>query len=220
PLRKIHAFSDRLHGELVSQLSSTQEMMFQRIKSASSRMRQLIEDLLAYSQVSRKPQAFSPVDLNSVVEDALQNLEESIRASEARVHVSNLPVIRGDERQLQQLFQNLIGNAVKYRKPDVAPAVTISCYIEESTTSQLEPPADATGIRYYRIEVADNGIGFEQAYAEKIFEVFHRLHSRFEYEGTGIGLAIVQRVVHNHEGYIKAVGKPGEGATFTVWLPE
>jgi signal transduction histidine kinase len=219
PLRKIHTFSDRLRHELSAQLNSVQQMLFERIESAAQRMRTLIDDLLAYAQVSRRFGDFKTMHLNSVIEAALQDLETSINETGAVITADNLATIRGDERQLRQMFQNLIGNAIKYRKPDVAPRITITCSIVEGNNTENLEFSGEHNREFYEIKVADNGIGFEQQYAESIFEVFHRLHGRSEYEGTGIGLAIVQRVVQNHGGYITAEGTPGIGATFRVMLP-
>ena len=216
PLRKIHTFADKLRLELSDHLTSTQRMMFSRMENAALRMRQLIDDLLSYSQVSRARSEFKAVALNKTLEAVLHDLETRIQETGATINITNLPAIKGDERQLRQLFQNLLGNALKYRKPDVQPLIDVRCSLvkeNEKSESALEE-ADV-----YMIEVSDNGIGFAPEHAESIFEIFHRLHGRAEYEGTGIGLAIVQRVVQNHHGKIRAEGKPGEGAVFRVYLP-
>lgn len=219
PLRKIHTFSDRLKQDLSESLNSNQQRMFERIENATQRMRQLIDDLLAYSNVSQKQRTFEPVDLKTVVKEVVNDLETSIEEKGAAINITELPVVNGDMRQLRQLFQNLISNALKYSRPDVAPQVTIS--------SQQVNGVECKGFfaytkpeqLFYLIEVKDNGIGFDQQDAQKIFQVFQRLHGRMEYEGTGIGLAIAQKVVTNHQGHICAEGETGKGATFKVYLP-
>lgn len=219
PLRKIHTFSDRLRHELSAQLNSVQQMMFERIESATQRMRNLIDDLLDYSQVSRRQTELEQIDLNTIMKAALHDLEAGIAESGALIRADNLPVIKGDERQMRQLLQNLIGNAVKYRKLGISPQVKITCNKVQGKDTGIAALAKQEDNDFYEIKVSDNGIGFQQEYADSIFQVFHRLHSRSEYEGTGIGLAIVQRVVQNHNGYITAEGEPGVGATFRVLLP-
>jgi len=219
PLRKIYTFSDRLKQDLEPQLNSSQKMMFSRIESATQRMRTLIDDLLSYSQVSAMPEAYEPVSLTEVVQQVLTDLEAAIAETNATINVSAMPQLKGDERQLRQMFQNLIGNAIKYRKKNEPPVIDINCRKAERTDAAYATLPEGKKEAYYLIEIKDNGIGFEQAYAEKIFQVFQRLHGRTEYEGTGVGLAIVQKVVANHKGYISAQSNPGEGATFSVLLP-
>jgi signal transduction histidine kinase len=219
PLRKIRTFSDRLKRELEPTLSEDNKRIFERMESAAIRMKSLITDLLAYSQVSKSPDVLEQVNLNDIIRNVLQDLEAPIHTTGATVHVDPLPAIEGNDRQLRQMFQNLIDNALKYRKPYTKPEVTISCRrLNESDPLCKTLPA---GIKKdcYLIEVSDNGIGFEQEHAQKIFKVFQRLHGRSAFEGTGIGLAIVQKVVNNHKGYITAQSEPGKGATFQVFLP-
>lgn len=219
PLWKIRTFSDRLKRELGTKLPDEYKIMFERMESAAARMKTLITDLLAYSQVSKNPGEPEPVDLNDIIQNVLQDLEAPIQETEATVKVVHLPSIPGNDRQLRQMFQNLIGNALKYRKPGIKPEVVIRCrpIKETDSLSQTLPAGIKKGC--YLIEVSDNGIGFEQEHAQKIFKVFQRLHGRSEYEGTGVGLAIVQKVINNHKGYITAQSEPGEGATFQVFLP-
>ena len=219
PLRKIYTFSDRLQQELNGQLNSTQKMMFERIGNATMRMRNLIDDLLAYSEVGAQANANSIVNTNAIVDQVLQDLESLIQDTHTKITRSLLPPLRGDERQLRQLFQNLIGNAIKYHSPDREPVVSIVCHEINRHDALLAPHAQLSGKDAYLIEIIDNGIGFEQEQAEKIFQVFQRLHGRSEYQGTGVGLAIVQKVVQNHHGVVVAEGKPGKGATFRVFLP-
>jgi signal transduction histidine kinase len=208
PLRKIHFFSDRLKSTLDP--GSEQAGMFARMESATTRMRDLIDDLLAYSRLSVAHESFTRVDLNQVVQLALHDLEAAIQECGAEVHVDQLPAIQGDERQLRQLFLNLLGNAVKYRQPGRKPEISV----------RYQPCTNApTGQDCFNIEVQDNGIGFEPEYAEKIFQVFQRLHGTREYPGSGVGLAIARKVVTNHKGIIRAESIPGSGATFRIQMP-
>ncbi|RYY82299.1 MAG: PAS domain-containing sensor histidine kinase, partial [Chitinophagaceae bacterium] len=216
PLRKIHFFSDRLKQSISPE--SDEADMFARMESATTRMRDLIDDLLAYSRLSVASEAFEEVALDDVVTQVLQDLEQSVEDSGALVQIDSLPVIHADERQMRQLFQNLLSNALKYRMEGRKPEVRVQyriCTDEECKAFQL--PSELGG--HLMIEVTDNGIGFEQQYADKIFQVFQRLHGRREYSGSGVGLAIARKVVLNHKGQLLAEGRPGEGATFRVFLP-
>ena len=192
--------------------------MFGRMESAATRMRVLIDDLLSYSKASALPNEWQPLDLSMTLQHVLQDLEAAIADKGARITAAGLPVVQGDERQLQQMLQNLVGNAIKYHKPGTAPEVQIRGDKVILPNSGYTSPPDAKG-SYQLIEVMDNGIGFRPEEAEKIFKVFQRLHGRAEYEGTGVGLSIVQKVVLNHKGFIQAEGRLGEGATFRVFLP-
>jgi len=214
PLRKINTFSQQLRQELAAQLNDRQQDMFHRIGNATRRMRHLIEDLLAYAQVGMDNLNPGMVDLKLVVQQVLQDLETSIQETGARISADPLPVLQGDERQLRQLFHNLLGNALKYRVPGRVPEIELRC----SRHRSMGMPFPA-GTDYFDFEIRDNGIGFHAEHSEKIFQVFQRLHGRNEYEGTGVGLAIVQKVLQNHRGRITAEGKPGEGALFRVQLP-
>lgn len=148
------------------------------------------------------------MDLNQIIKEVISNLEVRIQETNAEIVTGNLPVVQGASLHLVELFQNLIGNSLKYQQPNIVPKVRI----------QSEIIFEA-GQRFYKIEVTDNGIGFDNAYAEKIFGLFQRLHGRSEYQGTGIGLAICRKIVASHGGVITATGKIGEGATFTIKLP-
>jgi len=217
PLRKISFFSERLREGLAAQLSPENAAMFERMEGAAGRMRALIDDLLAYSQVNLKPEAYGDVWLQEVVQQVLTDLEAGITETGALISIGTMPRVRGDERQLRQLFQNLIGNAIKYRKPGVTPLVEL--HSRKWDGKGFGFPTELLPGDYWLIEIRDNGIGFEPEHAEKIFKVFQRLHGRSEYAGTGVGLAIVQKVVHNHKGFIRAEGQPGEGAVFQLLLP-
>lgn len=219
PLRKITIYCQRLQKELLQQLNETQQKMFERMESASERMSHLISDLLAYAQLGNSPDVLQAVVLEEIVQQVLQDLEALIIESEAMVNIESLPEVNGSERQLRQLFQNLIGNALKYRKPHVSPVISISSRKVTGIDPELGNIAVSREGSYYLIEVSDNGIGFDPKYAKEIFQVFHRLHTGGKYEGTGVGLAIVRKVVSNHNGYIWAEGKPNEGSRFKVLLP-
>ena len=218
PLRKISVFADRLQHLLDGRLDEESLKMFERIEAATVRMRNLINDLLAYSKVSMRLDMAETVALNDLVQHVVQDLETPITESGATIHMGELPAVKGDKGQLFQLFQNLISNALKYRRPGVQPVITIYSKPVNQSEVKAQWPAVRKGT-YHLIKVVDNGIGFDQESAEKIFQVFQRLHGRSEYEGTGVGLAIVQRVVTNHKGYISAQGQPGKGATFSLLLP-
>lgn len=204
PLRKISAFSERLMDRYADQLDERGVDYLMRVSAASGRMQQLIQSLLEYSRVNSRGKSFVPVELDKVVGDVLQDLEVAIDEAGATVVLERLPVVEGDPTQLHQLFLNLIGNALKFRSPDRAVEVKVS------------------GLRVgdeWQVRVADNGIGFEPEYAEKIFAPFQRLHTRSAYEGSGIGLAVCRRIVERHGGTIGASSAPGAGAKFVVALP-
>ncbi|WP_240543644.1 PAS domain-containing sensor histidine kinase [Spirosoma foliorum] len=219
PLRKIQSFSTLLTQQLDNQLNEAAKDHLQRITAAGARMSNLIKDLLAYSRISTRQQVFGPVSLGTIVADVLTMLEWDISQSGAKISVEPLPVIKGDESQLGQLFQNLLTNAIKFVVPGQSPQIRIE-YVQRSL-SELPPgvkPSVEARI-YHQITVEDNGIGFDEKYADRIFQVFQRLHGKHEYAGTGVGLAICQRVVENHGGAITASSQPGQGARFQVYLP-
>lgn len=208
PIRKIHYFSQQLKEQLHDRLKENEARSFSRIENATERMSRLIDDLLLYSYVSLHPHEKEMVDLNETVQQALEDLELDIQEKKALVNIGSLPQLKGYKRQLQQLFQNLIGNALKYCKHNQPPEIKLSAELIETG-----------GKAFHVIEISDSGIGFEQQYSEKIFQMFSRLHGNTEYSGTGVGLAIVRKVAENHDGYVEAISKPEEGATFKVYLP-
>lgn len=219
PLRKISYFLDRLLSNIGPSLSEDNKKLTERIQHTANRMRSLIDDLLAYSNTTLGITNFKPVDLTSIVKDVLDDLEVTIIEKGAQVRLQDLPRVKGDQRQLRQLFQNLISNAVKYHKKDEAPQVQITSRLVQAEDMKAYVPRDIRSELFYEIEVKDNGIGFDPDDAERIFRLFQRLHGKAEYEGTGVGLAIVQKVVENHNGYVWAESEPGEGATFRILLP-
>ncbi|MEI6946233.1 PAS domain S-box protein [Paraflavisolibacter sp. H34] len=216
PLRKIQTFSNFIE-EREEGLSQSGKVYLKRMQVAASRMRSLISDLLSFSRAREAKEHQGIVDLNSSLQNALTTLHAAIEEKEALIQADRLPVVEGVAFQLQQLFENLIGNSIKYSQPGTAPFIHITCapVAPESVPTKRVHSATA----YYRISVSDNGIGFEQEYADRIFELFQRLHSKEEYSGTGIGLAICKKIVQNHGGTIQARSEPGQGATFEVYLP-
>ena len=215
PLRKIETFAHRIKD--VEYDPEKSEELVNKIIDSTSRMRGLIEDLLTYSQVSNEEPKRVPVDLNRVVDTIKGDLEVSISEKNASLTVRKLPVIRGVQHQLHQLFLNLISNAIKFSKPDVPPVIAIDCKVIKGPDI---PGALKNGDnQYYHIAVRDNGIGFKEEDASRIFEPFNRLHSKKKYGGTGLGLAIVRKIVDNHNGIITTESKPNEGATFNIYFP-
>lgn len=208
PIRKIYFFTTQLKGQLEGKLNETQRRSFERIENATQRMGNLIDDLLTYSHVTQLPHEMEKIDLIVTIKRVLEDLELDIKEKGAIVELGVLPNIYGFRRQLQQLFQNLIGNALKYSRSGVVPVVEVSA-----------AQAEENGQAYHVISVKDNGIGFDDIYSDKIFHMFTRLHGRNEYSGTGVGLSIVKKVVQNHNGMIRANGEPGKGSLFQIYLP-
>jgi signal transduction histidine kinase len=220
PLRKIQAFGDRLKSVDGAVLSPPGAEYLERMQHAAARMQVLINDLLAFARVSTSPASVSPVDLAVVTRAVLLDLEAQVARSGGRVEVGPLPSIEANPVRMRQLLQNLISNALKFQRPEAPPIVTISAVLSpredaEDTATQAAayPPA------WVHLTVQDNGIGFEQKHAERIFEVFKRLHGRSAYEGTGIGLALCRRIAEQHGGHITATSALGQGAVVRVTLP-
>ncbi|HEV2435985.1 MAG TPA: PAS domain-containing protein [Verrucomicrobiae bacterium] len=216
PLRKIVVFGERLKDQEGEKLDAQSRDYLERMQKAASRMQTLINDLLTFSRVTTKARPFAQVDLAQVARDVINDLEGRIELVGGRVEVGTLPLIDAEGLQMRQLFQNLIGNALKFRRPDVSPVVKVGAQI--ITGPSLEG-GTTVARRLCRLTVSDNGIGFDEKYLDRIFNVFQRLHSRNEYEGTGMGLAIARKIVLFHHGEITAKSKPGEGTTFIVTLP-
>lgn len=208
PLRKIRAFGDRLATKYADDLPERGQDYLERMLSAASRMSRLIDSLLTFSRLATKEGPFEMVDLDEILAEVVADLEVRIEENDGRVEVGELPVIEADPNQMRQLFQNLVGNALKFHREGVPPRVRITC----------ERVADEPDERY-RIVVEDNGIGFDEKYLDRVFDVFQRLHGRGVYEGTGMGLAICRRIVERHGGEITATSTPGGGSTFIITLP-
>jgi PAS domain S-box-containing protein len=209
PLRKVQAFSDRLKTKYGDKLEGDGLDYLERMRSAASRMQLLIQDLLTFSRVSTKAQPFIPVNLETITREVLSDLEVKIEETGATIQFTNLPIIDADPLQMRQLMQNLIGNALKFQQKGTAPHIMVSA---------VESNGSGT-FANYQISVKDNGIGFDEKYADKIFAVFQRLHGRTEYEGSGVGLSICRKIAERHNGSITAQSSPGDGSTFTVTLP-
>jgi len=215
PLRKIQAFGDRLAQKYGGTLDEQGEQYLQRITASASRMRNLINDLLSFSRISTRTQPFVEVDLAEIVRDVLSDLEERIHQTNGEVDVGPLPRIDADPMQIRQLLLNLVANALKFHRPEVPSRVTVRA----ETYSKPNVAAEEPLRDYCRITVSDNGIGFDEKYVDRIFQVFQRLHGRSQYEGTGIGLAICRKIVERHSGEIGASSVPGQGSNFWVILP-
>jgi PAS domain S-box-containing protein len=222
PLRKIQQFSDLLKNRYAAGLGEGVDYL-ERMQSAAGRMSRLVRDLLTYSRVTSRQQVVMRVPLNEVLTQTLGDLELVIRETQAIIDPDSLPVVTGDALQLGQLFQNLLTNALKFSRVDRFGTPTIPYIrIREQRLSFSELPPDIKPARhtdaYHRIDISDNGIGFEEKYLDRIFQIFQRLHKQSEFVGTGIGLAICQRVVANQGGAITASSQPGQGTTFSVYL--
>ncbi|HSH56157.1 MAG TPA: PAS domain S-box protein [Candidatus Limnocylindrales bacterium] len=205
PLRKIAAFSNLLETDYKDVLPKEAHRYIHGLQKSSARMRTLISDLLTYSRVTTQAQPFEVVDLNVIIKDVVEDLQVRIDDTNAEVHVDELCTLEGDPLQLRLLLQNFISNALKYSREGVPPVI----YVTGKQTKE-----------HCTVGVQDNGIGFNEAYVDKIFTIFQRLHGRNEYEGTGIGLAICKKIVDRHNGSIKVISTEGKGSTFTVTLPK
>jgi light-regulated signal transduction histidine kinase (bacteriophytochrome) len=204
PLRKLFYYTDVLKKRYTDAIDSRGVIILNNMTHAASRMRELIQDLLSYSQLHQQKLVTENVDLNATVNDILKDVELAIREKDAVINVSDLPVVVGNPLRLRQLLVNLISNSLKYTRPEVTPVVDISA--EEHGDEVL-------------IKVRDNGIGFDQQYSEKIFGIFERLHSRDEYPGTGIGLSICKKIAELHGGQITATSRQNEYSLFELRLP-
>jgi PAS domain S-box-containing protein len=217
PLRKVQAFGERLKVKYEDALDDQGHDYIGRMQNAAERMQTLINDLLSFSRISTKAQPFTPVGLGKVIEGVLSDLETHIEELGARVEVGDLPTLDADPLQMRQLLQNLIGNALKFHRRDEPPVVKVRGDLLDSGGQQSG--GLPLGKQLCQITVEDNGIGFEQKHADRIFGFFQRLHGRSAYEGTGIGLAICRKIVDRHGGSITAESSPGQGAKFIVALP-
>ena len=217
PLRKIQTFASRIMEKEFDQLSDSGKDHFLRMHSSAQKMQTLIEDLLAYSRINTANHVFETTDLNKIIEEVKEDFKERIKDLQATIEV----IGRGDlcviPFQFRQLMHNLIGNALKFSRPGTPPHIIIKSEFTEGR--HLNHPNLSPDQKYCHIAVMDNGIGFEIQYKERIFEVFQRLHAKNEYDGTGIGLSIVKKIVEAHGGIITAEGEPFKGATFNIFLP-
>ena len=212
PLRKIQAFGDRINTNEAKSLSETGRDYLDRVLNAAERMQNLINALLSFSRISSQAKPFRQIDLRQVMNEVLSDLEVAIENSGATIHLEgDFPTIEADPMQMWQLFQNLVSNALKFQKAGSKPVIKIT----GESVSNL-PPAGRP--KYVRISVADNGIGFDEKYSEKIFNIFQRLEGA-NFKGTGVGLAICRKIAQRHSGDIIARSTPGKGSVFIVTLP-
>lgn len=218
PLRKIRAFGD-LANKNHAKGESVRVDYIQRMQSAAGRMQVLIEDLLLFSRVSRSANQFDHIPMKALMDEVLDDINEQIRREQATVEVGPLPDIMGDHTQIRRLFQNLISNAIKFHSPDQRSVVQITGRIMRHSEIFNEYKVAVTQREWACFIVKDNGIGFDEKYADRIFNIFQRLHGRNEYEGTGIGLSICRKIVSNHQGQIFAKSQENVGSEFVVILP-
>ena len=219
PLRKVQSFGNLLAQQYGTNLDESGQDLIRRMQNAADRMAILIRDLLAYSRLTSQSETTSSLNLNVLVSEVLSDLETRVVEKNATIDIAPLPVIQANALTIGQLMQNLIGNALKFSRPNVPPRIRISA---ERIQGKALPAtlASQQGSIYWAIQITDNGIGFDDRHKDRIFGAFQRLHSRTSaYPGTGIGLAIVKKVVEQHKGAIEARGKIGEGSTFTIYLP-
>ena len=215
-LRKITAFGDVLEDRFAPQLGEFGQDIIRRMQSATGRMSTLIKDVLAYSRVSTHRESFENVSLDQLVMDVCHELQADFREAGARFDANELPTVQGDRAQLRHLFGHLIANALKFHADDQPAVIQATC----RTVSGADGPSGLNPVsRYHEINLSDNGIGFDMKYADQIFQVFQRLHTRQQYAGTGVGLAICKRVAETHRGAITAPSQLGQGATIRVYLP-
>ena len=217
PLRKIRTFSDMLFVKYKEALDGEARLHINRIQKAAERMQSLIKDILTFSSLSSDKDAFVNTDLNMLLKDVLSDMQATVAEKKATIVLESLPPLTVNPGLMRPLFSNLVGNALKYAKKDVDPVIKI--YSEISTTDDEHSHPAPDQYKYCRIYVEDNGIGFDQKYAEQIFDMFTRLHISGEFEGTGIGLALCKRITDLHNGFISARSKVSKGATFIVSLP-
>lgn len=218
PLRKIRMFSDRLALKYNETIDEDGKTNIQRIHKAAERMQNLITDILTFSKISVEIPSYVECDMNLLIEEVLIDLDEEIKEKKGKVLIEKLPSISVNPSLIKPLFHNLIGNALKYSKKDTSPIVQITSESSDAQLNGVATPQTANS-KYCRIYIQDNGIGFDQKYAEEIFGMFKRLHHNSEFQGTGIGLALCKKIVEQHKGFISARSKINEGSTFIISLP-
>ncbi|WP_276484374.1 sensor histidine kinase [Paraflavitalea pollutisoli] len=218
PLRKLTTFGERLKNKCADQLTDEGSLYLNRMMASAENMRILIENLLEFSRVTRNQVSFEKKDLGVVIQEVLNDQDLEVEEGKVEVQVGGMPTVEAVTTQMRQLFGNLLNNAIKFRRKGVLPMIRISS--EHLTRKEKDKLKLRSNQPYYRIEFADNGIGFEEAYSEKIFQLFQRLHGKAEYPGSGMGLAICRKITDNHKGLIMASSIPGQGSTFSIILPE
>ena len=217
PLRKIQVFSDKILSK--RDHNEETEKYFKKIIDSSRRMQSLINDLLSFSRHSLAASDFKKTDLNTLVKEAMTELEIEIEKTHTQIHMDELPIIQVIPSLMQQLFYNLINNAIKFRKKNTSPVINIHAEkMRQPEINQYTNGSHNNG--YYKITITDNGIGFDDKHADEIFVVFKRLHSYHEFEGTGVGLSICKKIVEKHNGFIVAKSEPDKGSSFIIGLPQ
>jgi PAS domain S-box-containing protein len=221
PLRAIQVFSEWLSSKYGDELDEKGADYLVRIRDAACRMRSLINDLLEYSRVTSKARPFVKVSLTEVVQAVVSDLYSAIAKVGATVEVGWLPEVEADANQMRQLLQNILSNSLKFHRPDLIPKISIKATpgSRHPNPQCLPSPSDPERATYFQVIVEDNGIGFEQQYADRIFSPFERLHSRRKFSGSGIGLAICRKIVERHLGTISAVSDPSVGTSIHIYLP-
>lgn len=214
PLRKILIFSSSLKNKFYPELSQGSRHLLEKIESSANRMKTLIIDILNYSKLSSNTNEYAKTDLHDVIDELLEDLELTIQQKNATIKVHDLPVVEINRGQMRQVFQNLVSNALKFSKKDIAPHIEIFSTTEDITLEGLNTPK-----RWCHIHIKDNGIGFDPKYSRIIFNLFEKLHSKDDYEGTGIGLAITKKIIEKHHGHIDVTSEPGIGTEFILSLP-
>lgn len=214
PLRKLRLFSDLVFSKYKDQLDDEGKNYIVRIHNASRRMELLIKDILTFSRISTEKTTFGNSNMNDIVKTVIREMKELVSEKKAKFHIDKLPTLYISPSLIRQLLYNLIHNSLKYSKKNVSPEITIRCEMSDGVITSGREVS-----RYCRILIEDNGIGFDQRYAEEIFGMFKRLHINGEFEGTGIGLALCKKIAEHHNGFISARSKLGEGSTFVVSLP-
>ena len=217
PLRKIQTFAGRILEKENQNLSDKGKNYFLRMQNEAGRMQTLIQDLLAFSRLSLADRKFETSDINILINEVKKEFKEAIAQKNAIIEVKEVCDVKIIPFQFRQLLHNLIGNALKFSNPKIRPHIIIKC--QNIKYSKITIPNHPPQKDYCHISVSDNGIGFEKEFAEKIFEVFQKLHGKEEYAGTGIGLAIVKKIVDNHNGIITATSKLNKGTTFDIYIP-
>lgn len=218
PLRRIRTFSDRLMWKFRDQLNEEGQMILSRIDYSARRMQGLIEDLMNFANLVRGGEQLSTVNADRLIQSVLEALKQEIEQKKAMIHVGQMPSITGYEEQLHLMFKALLDNAIKFSKPGIPPVVTIQ-WVKTSGGELAHIDRNLAKKPFIRISVQDNGIGFSNEFSQKMFFIFQRLHANSEYEGKGIGLAIVERVMTNHNGYVIAKGQEDKGAIFNLYFP-
>jgi light-regulated signal transduction histidine kinase (bacteriophytochrome) len=218
PARKISTFVEILSKSLGENIDHRSKTYLNKIDRSATRMLALIRDVLSFSRLDEERQEFVEVDLNATLDAAKSDFELLIEERHCIIENNMLPVIEAIPVQMSQLFGNLISNSLKFVSPSISPVISILANFLSEDEFDLYPEL-TRGVPHYRISFKDNGIGFNQANADQIFNIFQRLHSRAEFDGTGIGLAMCKKIAENHGGNIQAISEPGKGATFEVILP-